>query len=81
MNVVKLHDGRPPLNDVPARLKLLVEQIEAGELVAETAFVIIPVKDEFPRLFGFGNVDGRNDPLIQTDLLRHWLITNLIERT
>ncbi len=69
------------LNDIPGMLRKLADRIETGDLQdATTAFVIIPVEDDWPRLVGYGDIDGRNDPLIQCDLLRHWLITNLTTR-
>ncbi len=63
-------------------LRRTADRIEAGELGAvETLFIVIPVANDWPRLLGFGDIDGKNDPMIQFDLVKHWLITNLVERT
>lgn len=81
MNLVQLHDGRPPLNDIPGRLRHLADQIEKGELAPETMYVIMPRPKDFPRLWGFGNVDGDKHPIIQLELIRHWLVANLVVRS
>ena len=80
VTVVALHDGRPPLTDIPGRLRFLAQEIENGEVEAETAYVILPVKDDYPRLRGFGNVDGDAAPIPQVALLQHWLLANMVKR-
>lgn len=69
------------ISDIPLMLRKLADRIEAGEFnEVRTAFVVLPVDGGWPRLMGYGDIDGTNDPLIQCDLLRHWLITNLTAR-
>lgn len=80
LKVVQLHDGRPSLNDIPARLRLLADQIEAGEHEATGALVLLPRKGDYPRVFGFGDVEGANDPIIQLALAHHWFLTKLVVR-
>jgi hypothetical protein len=68
------------LGNIPERLRDLASRLEAGEESAGTLFVIIPVAGDWPRLFGWGDVDGRNDPMIQLELCRHWLVENMVDR-
>lgn len=71
LKVVPLHDGRPSLNDVPARLRLLADQIEAGEYgEAVTLLALITRPADWPVTFGFGDIDGQNDPIIQFELAK-----------
>jgi hypothetical protein len=64
--IVSLHDGRPSLNDIVGRLRMIADQIEAGEIPnVETCLVVIPdVGYTYPRMYGLGNVDNLNNPLI-----------------
>lgn len=75
--VSKFNDGKPPLNDIPGRLRLLADQLEAGEHGEyESCLVIIPetTLDDFPRMFGYGSVDGIYNPLIVLQLaLQKWI--------
>ena len=68
------------LSNIPERLRDLAARLEAGEETADTLFVVLPRADDWPRLFGWGDVDGRNDPLIQLTMCTHWLTTNLVGR-
>lgn len=71
----------PNLADIPAMLRRLADQIEAGDWdEVETAFLLMPREGKFPKLFGWGNIQGKNDPLIQFELAKHWLCENLVER-
>lgn len=71
----------PNLTDIPAMLRCVADQIEVGDWgKVETAFLVIPREGDFPRLFGWGAIEGSNDPLIQLELTRHWLLTNLVSR-
>lgn len=80
LKVVPLHDGRPALNDIPGRLRLLADQIETAIYTAETVYVVLPQAGEFPKIFGFGNVEGDNSPITQLELMKHWLVANLVVR-
>lgn len=80
MNVVHLHDGRPSLNDIPGQLRVLADSIEKGEVEATTTYVVIPRAGDFPKLFGFGDNDKDNSPIVQMQLMLHWLSANLVVR-
>lgn len=78
--VVQLHEVS--LQDIPAMLRRIAEQIEAGEHGdVATAFMILPVDGDYPRVFGWGDIEGKNDPVIQLELAKMWLLTNLIARS
>jgi len=68
------------LSDIPTRLRDLANRIESGEQPAETAFVLIPRSKDYPRLFGWGDIEHANDPIIQLGLCLHWLHANLVVR-
>lgn len=69
------------LQDIPAQLRQLAERIEAGEFdVVGTLFCVMPLTGDYPNVFGWGNVDGTNDPAIQLELARMWLLTNMVTR-
>lgn len=71
----------PNLADIPAMLRRLADQIEAGDWgEVETAFLLMPRAGDFPRLFGWGNVTGTQDPIVQFEMAKHWLVTNLVSR-
>ena len=80
LSIVQLHEGSPSLNDISGRLRLIADQIDSGELEPSTLYVVMPRPQDFPRLWGFGNVDGDNSPIIQLELMRHWLVSNLVVR-
>lgn len=76
LSVVSLHDGRPSLQDIPARLRLLADQLEAGEYDEyHSCLVIIPQPhNEWPIMWGYGDVDGVNSPIITLTLaLQMWI--------
>lgn len=69
------------LNDIPAMLRRLADQLEKGEWgEVETVFLLMPQSGDFPKLFGWGNVTGTQDPIVQFEMAKHWLITNLVSR-
>lgn len=76
LSVVSLHDGRPSLQDIPARLRLLADQLEAGDHGDYyNCLVIIPqLHNEWPIMWGYGDVDGVNSPIITLTLaLQMWI--------
>jgi hypothetical protein len=79
--LVQLRDGAPLLTDIPGMLRQMADQIEAGEHgEVGTAFLILPVDDDYPSVFGWGDIEGGNDPVIQLELAKMWLLTNLVAR-
>lgn len=74
------NDGRPSLNDIPARLRLLADNIERGEFPeCETAIVVIN-KDGWPDVLQYGNIENTNHPMIQLQLALHWLTERITKR-
>ena len=77
--IVKLHES-PPLNDIVSQLRKLADHIENGEVEADGAFLLIPRPGDYPTVYGWGDVTGRNDPAVQFELARMWLMMNLVHR-
>jgi len=76
--VVQLHDTS--LQDIPAMMRKVADQIEAGEHgEVEAAFLVIPESGRYPHVFAWGNIEGRNDPVIIFELAKAWLLTNLVD--
>jgi len=79
--IVALRDGRPALNDIPAMLRQMAEDIECGSYGdVQSMIVLMPVEDDYPNAFGWGDVSGQNDPIIQCELAKAWFVNNLVRR-
>lgn len=82
LTVVPLRDGAPLLTDIPGMLRRIADAIEAGEHGdVAAAFLLLPVAGDYPQVFGWGDVEGGNDPVIQLELAKMWLLTNLVTRS
>ena len=69
------------LNDIPQRLRQLAEDIETGIRPGITSVIlIIPQLGDFPKVYGWGDIEGTNDPIIQLSLAKHWFLDNLVLR-
>jgi hypothetical protein len=80
LTVVPLRDS-PSLQDIPALLRSLAAEIENGETVAATMYVVIPQEgDDYPKLRGWGDVDGDRGPIVQLALVQHWLLSRRTAR-
>ena len=81
LKVVELHDGRPPLTDISGRLRLLADQIEAGEYgEVNSLLCLIPQDFDYPIMLGFGNIEGRNDPIVQLEMAKVNFVINVMTR-
>ena len=79
LNVVKLDVAN--LADVPGMLRRLATQIEAGDWgEVQSMIALIPREGDYPTVFGWGDVSGINEPIVQLAMAQQWLITNLTER-
>lgn len=79
LKVVRI--DRAPLTDTAACLRQMADAIDDGEYgVVPSLFVVMPRDDEFPLLFGWGDVEGNNQPIVQLELAKAWLINNLVAR-
>ena len=79
MKVVQF-SNTPALNDVPGRLRWLAEEIEAGRIESESAIILLPKSGEHPRIYGYGNVEGENHPIIQLEMAKTAFILNVMRR-
>lgn len=81
LTVVPLRDGRPSLADVAGQLRQLANAIEAGEYgEVPTLLAVMPRDGDYPTLFGWGDVAGSNDPVVQLELAKIWLLTRMTKR-
>lgn len=80
--IVALREGAPLLSDIPGMLRRMADQIEAGEHGdVAVAYLVLPIDEDYPKVFGWGDVAGGNDPVIQFELAKMWLLTNLVTRS
>lgn len=78
--VVQLREG-PLLSDIVGQIRAFADRIEAGEYgEVETVFAILPRAREYPMVLGWGDITNTNDPVIQLELAKHWLLVNLVQR-
>jgi hypothetical protein len=76
-----IREAAPALTDIPGMLRRTADRIEAGELGdVSSAFVLVPAPGDYPKIFGFGDIERGNDPIIQFELAKLWLLTNLVHR-
>lgn len=65
--------GRPSLQDIPGMLRQLADRIEAGEFGEVDGLIAVMPRDlDYPQTFGWGNIEGAFDPIIQLELAREW---------
>lgn len=80
LNVVQFSDS-PPLTDVVACIRRFADRIEAGEFgEVDAVFALMPRQNDYPTVFGWGAVAGTNDPVVQFELAKMWLLMNLTAR-
>lgn len=78
--VVQLRES-PSLNDIPGMLRKLAEDIEAGvHGDVSSAYVLLPAEGDYPKIFGFGDVTGEFDPIVQCELAKAWFVENRVRR-
>lgn len=76
LKVVEIREGRPLLNDIPGRLRVLADQIEAGDKFGEVTFVHIIIDGErpLPHQVGFGNLPQDRYILGLLDQAHEWFM-------
>lgn len=80
LTVVPLHVG-PPLTDVVAHIRAFADRIEAGDYgEVDAVFALMPVGGDYPKFFGWGDITGANDPVIQLEMAKLWLLMNMTKR-
>lgn len=79
LNVVQLPTA--PLTDIPAQLRQLADAIEAGDHgEVTTLFAVKPNGGDYPTVYGWGDVERHNEPIIQFELAKLWLLTHMTAR-
>lgn len=78
LKVVPIHDGRPLLNDIPNRLRLLADLIESGGQRADYAIVIIDGDRPIPDVYGYGDAMNTREILGFLDLTKDWFIRQVV---
>lgn len=79
MKVIQL-SNKPTLNDIPGRFRWLADEIEAGRIESSSAIVLFPVSGDYPRIYGYGDVEGENHPIIQLEMAKTAFIVNVMRR-
>lgn len=80
LNVVPLRES-PSLTDIVAQIRAFADRVETGEHgEVSTVFVLMPCTGDYPKVWGWGDITGTNDPVVQLELAKLWLLTNLVER-
>ena len=78
--LVQLHEG-PSLGDVVGQIRAFADRIEAGAYgEVSTVFAVMPVAGDYPKFWGWGDITGGNDPVIQLELVKLWLLLNMTAR-
>lgn len=54
LTVVPIRESTTLVNDIPGQLRQLADRIDAGEVEAKTVICVIPIDDDWPRIFGWG---------------------------
>lgn len=68
-------------NDVPAMLRNLADLIERGEYdEVEAVLVLMPRPGDYPKIFGFGDQHGANEPSMLCEMAKLWLLQNMVAR-
>lgn len=79
--IVNLRDGVPLLSDIPGMLRRFADAVESGEYGdVQSLILLLPIADDYPAVFGWGDVEGQNDPIIQCELAKAWFVTSLVKR-
>lgn len=81
LKVVPIRECNANLRDIPGLLRQMADNIDSGEYGdVASLFVVMPRDADYPTLFGWGDVEGDNAPLMQLELARMFLLTRVTER-
>lgn len=80
LKVVPLRGHAPVLNDVPAMMRRVADQIDAGEIIAPSALFIVPVDGDWPMVFGWGEHLGDHGNIAICEMTKTWFINNNVAR-
>lgn len=76
--VVALRENR--INDIPAMLRQMADEIEAGAVEATSALFIVPREADFPAIYGWGEHLGDHGNIAVCEMAKIWFINNLAAR-
>lgn len=80
LTVVPIREG-PPLSDVVAQIRAWEDRIEAGEYgEVDAVFALMPRQGDYPTFWGWGDITGTSDPVVQLELAKLWLLMNITRR-
>jgi hypothetical protein len=68
------------LSDIPAQLRQMAEDIEAGRIHATSAVLIIPRKGDWPAVYGWGEHMGDHANIAVCEMAKHWFVANKVGR-
>ena len=71
---------RPLLSDIPAMMRHVADQIEAGDIHVKSAIFIVPVERDWPNIFGWGDHLGDHGNIAVCELAKAWFVKNLVSR-
>ena len=81
MSNIKELRSNPSLQDIPAQLRALADAISSGEYgEVDSLYVVMPKTDDWPTIFGYGDVDGDNQPIVVMELAKSWFVNNMTSR-
>lgn len=78
-NITTLRTAK--LNDIPAMLRQMADQIEAGDVSASSMLVIIPRTDDWPEIYGWGDHLGDPGNIAVCEMAKAWFLDNKVKRT
>lgn len=81
LKVVPIRECNANLRDIPGMLRQMADNIERGEYdQVDALIVVMPRHADYPLMFGWGDVEGDNAPLMQLELAKMFLLTRTTER-
>lgn len=69
----------PNFNDIPAMLRGMADRIEAGDVTAEQAILLLPQDDELPRVFCYGHMGSNAENLGILDMAKTTVLYAILE--
>jgi hypothetical protein len=77
--IITLRDAT--LRDVPAMMRQLADEIEAGEYGKEPQVVcVVQIPGDYPAVFGWGSLNTA-EAVMELELAKQWFLNNLVKRT
>lgn len=80
MEVVQLRTA-PLISDIPGQLRQLADDIEKGDVKAESVLCIVPQDGDWPIMFGWGDHLSDHGNIAICELAKTWFINNVSVRS